>query len=145
MSEERILFLDIDGVLNSEAWYRSRSDGTWSEEREFDPEAVFLLRAIVALTGCDIVISSSWRIGRNLAELQNLLPGLPLIDKTPVMTTGHTRGEEIKVWLQNHAPAARYAIVDDDSDFYETQPLVKTCWKTGLLPRHAQRIVEILQ
>ena len=39
-----VLFLDIDGVLNSESWYRRRPSPkrNWNESMEFDPEAMFL-------------------------------------------------------------------------------------------------------
>lgn len=140
----KVLFLDIDGVLNSEAWYRARPEGPWTEAREIDPEALWLLKATVAMTGCQIVVSSSWRIGRTVDELRNVLPGLPVIAKTPVTTTGKVRGDEIAAFLQQHPEVTAHAIVDDNSDFHDDQPLIRTEWKLGLRPRHCERIVELL-
>ncbi|HEX2600072.1 MAG TPA: HAD domain-containing protein [Terriglobales bacterium] len=139
----KVLFLDIDGVLNSEAWYRARPDGIWTEEREIDPEALWILRAIVEMTDCSIVISSSWRIGRHLDDFYRILPGLPVIGMTPVSRTNETRGAEVREWLKGN-PVDRYAILDDNSDFYDDQPLVRTEWKIGLRPRHAERVVQML-
>lgn len=140
----KVLFLDIDGVLNSEAWYRARPDGPWSEAREIDPEAMWILRALVRMADCQIVISSSWRIGRTLDELRALLPGLPIIDRTPTKTTAETRGAEVNAWLEKHPEVTAHAILDDNSDFYDDQPLVRTEWKIGLRPRHAERVVQLL-
>lgn len=140
----RVLFLDIDGVLNSEAWYRARPDGPWSESREFDPEAVWILHAIVAMTGCEIVISSSWRIGRTVEELQVLLPGLPVVARTPIRTTAVTRGAEVREYMALHPEITASAILDDDSDFDDDLPLVRTEWKLGLRPRHAEQVIAYL-
>jgi HAD domain in Swiss Army Knife RNA repair proteins len=139
-----ILFLDIDGVLNSQSWYRRRPERPWCDKHEIDPEAFFLLRAVVAMTGCEIVISSSWRIGRSLEELRALLPSLPIIDKTPVMTTGHTRGAEVDQWLKAHPEVTAFACIDDDGDLYEHQNLVRTDWNIGLTPKHAELLVDVL-
>jgi hypothetical protein len=137
-----ILFLDIDGVLNSEAWYRRRPDmGKWHEANEFDPEAVWLLRAVVAMSGCQIVVSSSWRHGRTLEDFQRLLPGLPLIGFTPALTTGKNRGDEVQKWIEDNAHTGPWCVVDDSTDFYDDQPRVRTDWKIGLTPAAAERLV----
>lgn len=140
-----VLFLDIDGVLNSEAWYRRRPKGPWCEAREFDPEAMWLLKAVVAMSDCEIVVSSSWRIGRKLEELQKLLIGFPVIGKTPELDSREVgRGAEVDHWLRNNRSRTRYAIVDDGSDFYEHQNLVRTDWKLGLTPWHCEELVRLL-
>ena len=53
----KVIFLDIDGVLNSVKYDRERrlQDGNIDESR------LLLLRAIVDVTGADIVLSASWR------------------------------------------------------------------------------------
>lgn len=49
---KKILFLDIDGVLAGEDWFKSRKDGS-----DFlDPKLVRKLNSL----DCDVVISSSW-------------------------------------------------------------------------------------
>ena len=143
-----MLFLDIDGVLNSEMWYRKRPKGNWTEAREFDPEAVWLLKAVVAMSGCEIVVSSSWRIGRTLEELKAIpaLSSFPIIGKTPQTSLkDNGRGAEVDMWLKEHCESPRRnAIVDDGGDFYEHQNLVRTDWKLGLTPWHCEELVRLL-
>lgn len=153
----KIIFLDIDGVLNSQKWYKHRweqMDMKEVEERypffEFDPEAVQKLNHLVSETGSKVVVSSTWRMGRSVEELQALLNEVgftgEVIDKTPVFhdLVGHSysvpRGCEIDHWLkekgefqrinwslekqQEYAERAKvknYVILDDDSDMLYKQ------------------------
>ena len=63
----KLLFLDIDGVLNS-----FRSDLVLSNEHtveNLDPIAVELVRKVVEITGCVICLSSEWRYKHDFMEL----------------------------------------------------------------------------
>ncbi len=62
----KVLFLDIDGVLNSEAFVESRGPRPSGKGLELDlwhldRNAVALLQRIVDETGCMVVVSSDWR------------------------------------------------------------------------------------
>lgn len=62
----KIIFLDIDGVLNSESYfgtvgYLSSSDIYY---KQIDLCAVQLLKKIIDKTKAGIVLSSCWRIGK---------------------------------------------------------------------------------
>lgn len=61
----KIIFLDFDGVLNTEYHQRQlQFEGKIWQDRHgasFDPEAVKQLQAIVDKTHADIVIESSWK------------------------------------------------------------------------------------
>ena len=57
---DKIIFLDIDGVLNS-VEYRKRIQCTGRVE--MDPQLLSLLADLVNKTGAKLVISSTWRIG----------------------------------------------------------------------------------
>ena len=61
----KIIFLDFDGVLNTEYHQRQlQFEGKiWQGKHgaSFDPEAVKQLQAIVDKTHADIVIESSWK------------------------------------------------------------------------------------
>lgn len=59
----KVIFLDIDGVLNTKWWYTQMNRNTPKDKYgyAFDPKAVANLRRIVEETGADIVISSSWK------------------------------------------------------------------------------------
>lgn len=62
----KIIFLDFDGVLNTEAWQRHCLTRRLSTEDRFgpvfDPEAVANLSSIIAaVPDVGIVITSSWK------------------------------------------------------------------------------------
>ena len=48
------------------------------------------------------------------------------------------------MWLDQHPEVTRYAIVDDDTDFYADQHLFKTNWQTGITDEVAQQVTEFL-
>ena len=84
----KVLFLDIDGVLNTGWWYTQMDRNTPKDKYgyAFDPRSVANLKKIVDETGADIVISSSWK-SFGLSELEDMWQdrGLPgkLIGITP--------------------------------------------------------------
>jgi hypothetical protein len=103
-------------VLNSRESYESGR--TKSAMRDpVDPLAVAQLQRIIDETGCTVVLSSSWRIGRYLSDIRGMLikagarHPFPLIDKTPDLSRvdGHLyigirRGEEVKAWVDGFEP-----------------------------------------
>jgi len=88
----RVLFLDIDGVLNSEA-YLLANPGAFEREgphayyKMFDPEACARLQTICEVTDAQIVISSSMRKIHPITDLRLFLEArgvtAPVIDVTP--------------------------------------------------------------
>jgi len=136
----RVIFLDIDGVV---APTRERD-----RYGDLDPACIEVLNEIVALTGADVVVSSSWRFGKSVAVLQKLLAAHGfegrVIDKTPTDTRGYTRGEEIAAWLANHTVES-FVILDDHRDMGELMSyLVHTQTAKGLQPADANKAVEKL-
>lgn len=143
----KILFLDIDGVLNS---YRTVKlfggypyDFTPAHKRRFDWQAVQLISNLCRETQTHIVLSSTWRkhfthavVGREL--------GLPIVDATPILNT--SRGVEINKWLVDHGPFDKYAIVDDDSDMLPEQMprFVQTSMAWGLRQQEADQLRALL-
>lgn len=112
----KVLFLDVDGVLNS-----LNSGGMYALKRL----CLKRLENIVKDTGCKIVLSSTWRKDEYaLKRLKRVLKyrGLEIYGTTPIHEKGF-RGEEINWWLRNQDGdiGIDYAIVDDNSDFYENQ------------------------
>lgn len=91
----KIIFLDIDGVLNSEKWYTERFDKDLQSYPlcEFDPLCVEQLNILIQKTNAKLVISSTWRLGRTIDELKNLFEkvgitfvwGLHEKDKPPTL------------------------------------------------------------
>ena len=141
MSEKKVLFLDIDGVLNNTA--------SLSEGIHIIPEKCLMVRDICWRTGAKVVVSSTWRVGRSLEELQQIfrlvgMGGL-IVDVTPWHTNG-PRGEEIDHWLKDNTKTKQYAIVDDDGDMLEEQMqyFVKTEHIVGLTTFERDKLIDIL-
>lgn len=139
----KVLFLDIDGVLNSQRTceaFGGPATGGFPHGFDapnmalFDHAAIALIRKLCEKTGASIVLSSSWRIIHSVHECANGL-NLPIFDQTPSLNwRGRTRGHEILDWLAHHPEVTRYAIVDDDSDMLMVQlpHFVQTDFKEGL-------------
>jgi len=139
-SRKKIIFLDIDGVLNTKWWYTQMNRNTPKDKYgyAFDPKAVANLRRIVEDTGADIVISSSWKF-MGLDKLRAMWNERELagnvIDVTPngmcdeVLLTAdldnmgvtRCRGNEIREWLMQHSDVTHYVILDDMNDILQEQ------------------------
>lgn len=113
----KILFLDIDGVLNSRrtavACNGYPYDFSDEEMERFDPIAIKLIRKLCKETGCSVVLSSDWRFSFTAHHTANALD-LPIIDTTPILQNSK-RGCEINAWLSDHPEVTHYAIVDDNN------------------------------
>jgi HAD domain in Swiss Army Knife RNA repair proteins len=136
-----VIFLDIDGVL---APIRS-----WERYGDLDPACIRVLNEIVARGPADVVVSSTWRYGKTVAELQEMLDAQGftgrVLDKTPSGTPGADRGEEISAWLAAHAVGG-YVIIDDHVDMGELRShLVQTQPAQGLQPADASRAIAVLR
>jgi HAD domain in Swiss Army Knife RNA repair proteins len=137
----RVVFVDIDGVL---APIRR-----WDRYGDLDPGCIRVLNEIVAGSGADVVVSSTWRHGKTVTELQEMLETEGfigcVIDKTPTGEAGADRGDEIAAWLAGHAVAG-YVIIDDHRNMGELRAqLVLTHPARGLQPADAPRAIEILK
>lgn len=150
----KILFLDIDGVLNSADWFRRRTKPQqFSHDYELDILLMQLFDEIVEKTGCKVVLSSTWRLsstymtdlerqGLNTNAIIGRTPNMPRPSNTSVEYC--ERGKEVVAWLRDHPEVKRYAILDDDSDFLPEQPLFKTSWQTGLTQEIAEKVISYL-
>ena len=135
-----MIFLDSDGVL--------APIHHWDRYGDLDPACVEVLNAIVAGGGADVVVSSSLRYGRTIAQLQAMLDAQGfsgrVVDKTPTGLKGAGRGEEIAAWLAEHAVDG-YVIIDDHSDMGALGArLVLTQSARGLQPADAARAIATL-
>lgn len=151
-----ILFLDIDGVLNSPAYARAeRFERSINSRWPIDPACMARLNAVLAATGAAIVVSSAWRSAVNFGRLnlreftvflrhKGLRAQTPILGVTPDKMTG-TRGHEIGIWLSENA-YGRYCAVDDWDDGITAcgHPLVQTNVEIGLTDTDAERLCELL-
>ena len=137
----RVIFLDIDGVL---APIRR-----WDRYGDLESACIHVLNEIAARGEAGVVVSSTWRHGKTVAELQAMLDAEGftgrVLDKTPSDIPGASRGEEIAVWLKAHAVDG-YVILDDHSDVGELRThLVQTHPAHGLQPDDAPRAIAMLR
>lgn len=162
----KVVFLDIDGVLNTKWWYTQMDRNTPKDKYgyAFDPNAVSNLKKIIDETGADIVISSSWK-SFGISELEDMWQdrGLPgkLIGITPNTVSDEMllsadldnmelfsiRGTEIKEWLTKHGKhVSHYAIIDDMDNMLTEQRLhfVKTDPEIGITVDDAEKAIMIL-
>lgn len=145
----KLVFLDFDGVLNSQAFFRE--DRSRYMSTRLDRSAVARVSRIVERTGAKIVVSSTWRIGKGLAELVAVLSrhGFvgDVIDVTPVIEHQvPERWREIDAWLVANAGRwSAFVILDDLPDMGpHAARHVRTELEDGLLDVHVERAVELL-
>lgn len=134
----KILFLDVDGVINSRDSTIFKGS-LWP----LDPYKAFLVGKIKLETNCDVVLSSSWRHHPDgVREVERRV--VPIVDITPTLKNTSFRGDEVRSWLSKHPEVEKYAVLDDDSDFYNDQPLFKTTFDSGLNDDIANNVISYL-
>lgn len=167
----KLIFLDIDGVLNHQLWFNAQSITNRFNVAEYhssmlDPARVEILNYIIFKTNAKVVVSSSWRKTHTKEKLQSLLEGRgfkgEIIGTTPCLSfsgvLGYNysvpRGNEIKAWLElnkgilnNKLSKVPYVILDDDSDMLLWQRnnyhwVDPYC---GLTPSIANKVIKFLQ
>ena len=137
----KVLFLDHDGVICLASNWGGRFKKTGYDSNpetpmdirmdNFDDKAVKVLKEIIDETGCELVISSDWKLHGTLDQMKEMYTtrGIkPPIDYTPNMKdfdeAGHSMlhwkgyGEEIRVnevneYLKNHPEITHWVAVDD--------------------------------
>lgn len=151
----RVIFLDIDGVLNSEEWDRYVQSFTYGARFNscylLSQEMILRLQNVVFQTNAEIVLTSSWRTNeRAMCALtrQLSLYHLSIRDST-LYSTYNTRADDINEWLRSHSNIHSYAIVDDYDDGFTQDDIlaahfVQTTYAQGLTPEKAEKIIEIL-
>ena len=166
------VFLDVDGVLNSDEYFERRErtakehrkEGFLRREDDLDPVACTLANGIITRCNLQVVLSSTWRShGLELVGPMFVDKGLtaPLIGKTPHIgpveagsnykRSETQRGLEIEWWLVENVLRSEWAdtrivILDDDSDMSRLMPwFVHTPWPDGLQPKHEALIAAVLE
>lgn len=146
----KVVFLDIDGVLNCSTSTKRYKGGPF-----VDDDKLALLAELVNKTGAKLVLSSTWRFGllypnsvfaNDIIALQKELRrfGLKLFSHTPKLPEKQ-RGDEIQLWLDSYSGVESFVILDDDSDMVDLKKyLVKTTWEYGLQRDHIEKATNIL-
>jgi hypothetical protein len=146
----KVLFLDVDGVLNSQRL------GTPDGMR---PWCVTQLARIVKESGCKIVVSSTWRAG-GIGEtsdfhrclLEASVPGDDTIQRVLIGITPDlvgngegARGDEIAAWLGEHPDVESFVILDDDTDMGELGGRLVRTDANAEHPLDDERAAEVLR
>lgn len=159
----KVIFLDIDGVLNT--YYTKETIGLYTFVSK---DKILLLKELIDKTDAKIVLSSTWRRGWYLKERINPekltsgeLQDIRLFDalqaklaEYDVHMIGYTddfglRGEEIDLWLKqwDGEPIESFVILDDMCGT-ELRPhsryLIQTSMFEGLNEKHVARAIKIL-
>ena len=136
----KIIFLDMDGVVNNPREGRGRILST---------KAVELLNKLTEISGANIVISSSWRFTAPLIVIIDKLKEYGF--RYPERVIGCTallenrcRGDEIKLWLKQ-VPVESFVILDDVDDMGNLLPhLVKTDHVLLMQEHDVDKAIQIL-
>ena len=154
---KKLLFLDIDGVLNS--WHYFKNNKTLIDKSEskkdfkinkwthLDPDAIKRLNRLVDLSGVEVIISSTWRLLFSLEEINKMLAfrgaTFQASNRTPEgyyrgMSSRTCRGDEIKEFIDNFSePVDAFVILDDDNDMDGvSSQLVQTSMNNGIQDYH---------
>jgi len=148
----KVLMLDNDGVIclsnnwggRTKKWAKYRSENPDSSEEkkdapvfvrfdDFDTKAIKILNEIIEETGCEIVVSSDWKLHATLEELGEYYESQGIIKKPIALTPNiqncdvhsnnfmwslqweseQVRSIEIKQYLHNHPEVTHWVSVDD--------------------------------
>lgn len=159
----KVIFLDIDGVLNCRTSKSYCHDDECGLITGIDSDKVKRLAKIVEATNAKIVLSSDWRVGwekyyttrkpSHAKYLDNHLKkkgNLTIFDKTPLFYSGYWRGEEILTYLKACPNITNYVILDDTffedfSDKRIEEHLVLTNHSVGLTDADCEKAIDILE
>lgn len=156
----KVIFLDIDGVLNSEEFLRN------NQNEMIDRNNVNILKNVIDKTGAVVVMSSGWRLWFD----DNMMPrdgysqclydillefDIKVFDKTPDFSTEEIRinktfskvkAKEIIAWLSEHETVDKYVVLDDLNLNNEevNSHLVRTNAQVGITEDDAMRVIEMI-
>jgi HAD domain in Swiss Army Knife RNA repair proteins len=164
---KKIIFLDIDGVLNSRAYttsevYLQATAGISNAELmlsrhdlRIDPLAVDLLNDLIDKSGADVVLSSTWRGKYSPDDITKLMATrgfkFKITDSTPILfgkvnSSRIPRGKEIASYLRNLPQwPDGFVILDDNDDMLTLiNHLILTSKKLGLTAQDVEKALKIL-
>ena len=116
----KVIFLDVDGVLNSDEYFEKVFNLIKSGakiqgiERNIDVNKVKLLKEATDLTDAKVVLSTSVRYSQMGEMIKELLLkyGISVISETTFLN--NERGKEIREWLEEHTGIEDFVILDDE-------------------------------
>jgi hypothetical protein len=156
----KVIFLDVDGVINSEDFLKN------NQNEMIDRTNVNILKSIIDKTGAVVVMSSGWRLWFD----DNMMPkdgdsqrlydilcefDIKLFGKTPDFSTeeirtkktfSHVKAKEIIAWLSEHETVDKYVVLDDLNLKNEeiNSHLVRTNAQIGITEYDANRVIDMI-
>ncbi|APR84219.1 Hypothetical protein A7982_09568 [Minicystis rosea] len=121
---DKLIFLDIDGVLNSVQYLAEHTggegvvivDGEFDATAHIDPARVTRLNTLVERSGARVILSSSWRRSFGLEKTQRSLRAKGFaheLEGETVRLVGHPRHMEIRHYLAMFAAMPSFVVLDD--------------------------------
>lgn len=161
----KVVFLDVDGVLNSLYSHSIDNSERWTED-EVSMYHIEKLKRLIQETNAKIVLSSCWKnylpmfidkyeLNDFQIELGQILlrklkeVGLEIYDVLPDLerkVRRNTKGYEIEAWLKEHLDVEVFVVIDDEDIVLPEQKSVflKTTFKDGLTDEIVDKAIEIL-
>jgi hypothetical protein len=134
----KIIFLDIDGVMNSGLYIDPLDKGSMLVE-----EHMSILNRIVLHPNVGVVITSAHRLGRSLKDLSEEFREAGfignIVGKTPSLGAG--RPIEIAVFLESHPSVDSYVILDDMNNMGNLSNKLVCTYPTGLKSEHIEPVL----
>lgn len=162
----KLLFLDFDGVLNSDVYMKSKAYqdevaglSDWeviqqAHHTHLDPDALALIAKIVDATGAVVIASTTWRLRYSNDEMNLMLSNrgakFRISGSTPAIRMfGSDRGAEIKRYMENSLDEPESFVIIDDIDFFihykDLYPhFIQTDSKYGIRQSDVERAIKIL-
>ena len=152
----KIIFLDVDGVLNimSPSYTTSyfRPDGS---VKYMDEHLVYRLNYLIEKTDTNIVISSSWRLDMEDLKEQLELSGFKYWDKVIGATDYNEkhRGEQIIDYLSDYNNISNYVVLEDEIEdvhgdkcmIVPIENVVEVDFRNGLTHQDVEKAIKILE
>jgi hypothetical protein len=133
----RVIFLDIDGVLNC-----SRTSNLRKFPYVVDSALLARLLSLRRRTDAEVILSSTWRYDPvGLLAAKHF--GIPFSDVIPDLP-GEPRKKEIVTWLAAH-DVERYVVIDDEDDQLDELPLFQPTSLVGLTDEIVNGAADFLQ
>jgi hypothetical protein len=133
----KVIFLDIDGVLNC-----PKTPNPRKFPYVIDDGLLARFRQLIERTGASVVLSSTWRYDpAGIFSAKHY--GVPFIDITPDMPD-EPRCKEILTWIRNHPEVTRYVVIDDEDDELDGLPFFQPSSRTGLTEKIVAGVADYL-
>ena len=156
---DKVIFLDIDGVLNSDAFrvaanQHAQEIGNLDPITHIDTTRVLLVNDLLATSQAVICLSTSWcgvfgfektveMLTRSALRTEAIVGQTPKLYGPRFSSPPPPRGDEINAWLKDN-PTRSYVILDDNRPAGKGHPKRFVHVPDGLTKKHVSRAVQIL-